>query len=80
MSGVGHDPWFEQDKLFIEAVRSGDGSAVLNSYTDGLKSLAPVLAGWHSSRHGGALVACDDVSAFAALQEEAAMAALAETA
>ena len=44
------------------------------------KSLAPVLAGWQSSRNGGALVACDDVSAFAALQEEAALAALAETA
>ena len=55
------DPWFEQDRIFIEAVRSGDGSAILNDYSDGLKSLAPVLAAWESSRRGGE---CIDVPAF----------------
>lgn len=55
------DPWFEQDRLFIEAVRSGDGSAILNDYHDGLYSLAPVLAGWESSKRHGE---CIDVPAF----------------
>lgn len=50
------DPWLEQDRVFIEAVRSGDASAVLNDYHDGLYSLAPVLAGWESARRGGELV------------------------
>jgi predicted dehydrogenase len=57
------DPWFEQDRIFVEAVRSGDPSGILNDYHDGLSSLAPILAGWESSRRGGQLV---DVSAFAA--------------
>ena len=56
------DPWFEQDRVFIEAVRSGDGSGLLNDYADGLKSLAPVLAGWSSSTRGGIPI---DVAAFA---------------
>ena len=47
------DPWFEQDRLFIEAVRTGDTSALMNDYRDGLFSLAPVLAGWESSRRNG---------------------------
>lgn len=89
VQGSGHDPWFEQDRQFIEAVRAavaekqggqlfavGGGAAaaaggqgvILNDYADGLRSLAPVLAGWHSARHGGTLVACEDVRAFAALQ------------
>lgn len=57
------DPWFEQDRVFVEAVRSGDGSAILNDYADGLKSLAPVLAGWASSARGGRPI---DVAAYAA--------------
>ena len=48
-----HNPWFELDRRFCEAVRSGDGCDLLNDYHDGLKSLAPVLAGWESSRRGG---------------------------
>lgn len=55
------DPWFEQDRIFIEAVRSGDGSGILNDYHDGLFSLAPVLAGWESARRHGE---CIDVAAF----------------
>ena len=47
------NPWFEQDRIFIEAVRSGDDSEILNDYHDGLFSLAPVLAGWESSRRNG---------------------------
>ena len=51
--GEEFDPWFEQDRIFIEAVRSGDDSSILNDYHDGLFSLAPVLAGWESSRRNG---------------------------
>jgi myo-inositol 2-dehydrogenase / D-chiro-inositol 1-dehydrogenase len=47
------DPWFAQDRLFVEAVRSGDDRGLLNDYRDGLLSLAPVLAGWQSARQGG---------------------------
>ena len=57
------DPWFEQDRVFIDAVQRGDGSGLLNDYADGLKSLAPVLAGWNSANRGGRPV---DVAAFAA--------------
>jgi len=51
--GKEFDPWFEQDRIFIEAVRSGDDREILNDYHDGLFSLAPVLAGWESSRRNG---------------------------
>lgn len=61
--GGDFDPWLEQDRVFVEAVRSGDGSAVLNDYHDGLFSLAPILAGWESSRRNGE---CMDVTAFMA--------------
>jgi predicted dehydrogenase len=47
------NPWFELDRIFCEAVRSGDGKALLNDYHDGLYSLAPILAGWESARRGG---------------------------
>ena len=47
------DPWLEQDRTFIEAVRSGDASTLLSDYHDGLYSLAPILAGWQSSRRNG---------------------------
>lgn len=47
------NPWFELDRRFCEAVRSGDGSDLLNDYNDGLYSLAPVLAGWESAKRGG---------------------------
>jgi predicted dehydrogenase len=50
------DPWFEQDRAFIEAVRTGNRGLILNDYRDGLRSLAPVLAGWQSARRGGALI------------------------
>ena len=47
------DPWFEQDRIFVEAVRTSDASLLLNDYHDGLFSLAPVLAGWESARRNG---------------------------
>ena len=55
------DPWFEQDRIFVEAVSSGDRSGILNDYHDGLYSLAPILAGWDSARQGGR---CLDVKAY----------------
>ena len=55
------DAWLEQDRTFIEAVRTGNRDLLLNDYHDGLYSLAPVLAGWESSRRGGE---CIDVGAF----------------
>jgi len=55
------DPWLEQDRAFVEAARTGDASLVLNDYHDGLRSLAPVLAGWESARRGGE---CIDVETF----------------
>ena len=55
------DPWLEQDKTFIGAVQSGDRSLLLSDYYDGLFSLAPILAGWESSRRGGE---CMDMASF----------------
>ena len=55
------DPWLEQDKTFIRAVQSGDTSLLLSDYYDGLFSLAPILAGWESSRRGGE---CMDMASF----------------
>lgn len=48
-----YNPWFELDRRFCEAVRTGSDSDMLNDYHDGLYSLAPVLAGWESARRGG---------------------------
>lgn len=55
------DPWFEQSRCFIEAVRQKDPSLLLSDYHDGLYSLAPVLAGWASARQGAQIM---DVAAF----------------
>jgi hypothetical protein len=56
-----YDPWLEQDRRFIEAVRSGDGGLLLNDYHDGLYTLGPFLAGWASAKRGGV---CMDVKSF----------------
>ena len=37
----------------MEAIRTGDGSDILNDYHDGLYTLAPLLAGWESARRDG---------------------------
>ncbi len=55
------NPWLEQDKTFIRAVQTGDASILQSDYHDGLFSLAPVLAGWESSRHHGE---CIDLESF----------------
>ena len=55
------NPWLEEDCVFVEAIRTGDGSAILNDYHDGLYTLAPLLAGWESARRAGEPV---DVPAF----------------
>ena len=59
--GQEYNPWFELDRRFIEAVRSGNGSDLLNDYRDGLLSLGPVLAALESARRGGESI---DVAAF----------------
>ena len=59
--GEEFDPWLEQDRTFIEAVRTGNPSQLMSDYHDGLRSLAPVLAGWESSRRNGE---CIDIQAF----------------
>jgi predicted dehydrogenase len=56
-----YDPWLEQSRRFVEAVRSGDGSLLLNDYHDGLYTLGAFLAGWASAKRAGA---CIDVGAF----------------
>jgi predicted dehydrogenase len=50
------DPWFAQDRAFIEAVRTGDPTLILNDYHDGLFSLAPVLAARASAQGEGQLI------------------------
>jgi|GEM_PF-343834 len=55
-------PWRELDRVFIEAIRSGDDSQLLNDYHDGLKTLAPLLAAYDSASQGGGEVI--DVEAY----------------
>jgi predicted dehydrogenase len=55
------DPWLEQDRAFVEAVRRRDPSLLRSDYHDGIRSLAPILAAWESARRGGAVV---DVGAY----------------
>ena len=55
------DPWFTQDQTFIEAVRSKRPELLQSDYHDGLQSLAPILAGWASTRQDGI---CVDIDAF----------------
>ena len=55
------DPWLEQDLTFVEAVRSNRPELLQSDYHDGLRSLAPILAGWASTRQDGT---CVDVEAF----------------
>ena len=59
--GEESNPWFEHDQIFIEAVRTGDTTDLLNDYHDGLFSLAPILAGWESARQKGG---CIDIESF----------------
>ena len=49
-------PWFLSAKAFIEAVRTGDRSLIRNDFSDGLLSLAPILAARESAQKGGQVV------------------------
>ncbi len=55
------DPWLAQDQAFVEAVRSNDQGLLQSDYHDGLRSLAPILASWASTRQDGV---CMDVEKF----------------
>lgn len=57
------DPWLAQDQAFVEAVRSKDSGLLQSDYHDGLRSLAPILACWDSTRRDGD---CVDVEEFIA--------------
>ena len=59
--GDDFDPWYEQTRIFVEAVRTGERGGILNDYHDGLFSLSPILAGWESARRGGERI---DVESF----------------
>jgi len=54
------NPWFELDRRFCEAVRTGDRSGLLNDYRDGLSTLAPLLAAWESAKRGGEPIDVED--------------------
>ncbi len=47
------EPWRELDRTFVNAIQTCDSSGLLNDFHDGLKTLAPLLAGWESARNGG---------------------------
>jgi len=53
------DPWLAQDRTFIEAVRTSNPDILLSDYHDGIKSLAPILAGWTSARQNGTCIDLD---------------------
>ena len=53
---TGNDYGQEEDDVFIEAVRTGDPSAILSPYSDGMKSLEITLAANESMDAGGKLV------------------------
>lgn len=55
------DPWAEHDRVFVEAIQSGDTSLLRNDYSDGLKTIGPLLAAWESNRQGGV---CIEMEAF----------------
>ena len=55
------DPWLEQDRTFVEAVRSNRPELLQSDYHDGRRSLAPILAGWESTKQDGI---CVDVESF----------------
>ncbi len=55
------DPWAEHDRVFIEAIQSGDTSGLRNDYADGLKTIGPLLAVLESNRASGE---CIEMSKF----------------
>lgn len=53
------DPWEAHDRVFMEAVRTGDRSAIRNDYADGLKTIGPLLAARESVLGGGVPIDMD---------------------
>lgn len=47
-----HDPVFDADKIFIEAVQTGKRAAILSPYSDAIKTLRVVLAAQKSAKTG----------------------------
>lgn len=58
------NPWLEQDRTFIRAIQTEDASILKSDYHDGLYSLAPVLAGWESSRRNGECIELNSFMSF----------------
>lgn len=54
-NGLDTDPYLLEDQTFIDAVRTGDASAIRSSYSDGVRTLALCLAADESSRTGEAV-------------------------
>lgn len=46
------DPYYREDEVFIEAVRSGDPSAIRSDYSDAVKTLEVTLAANESAKTG----------------------------
>jgi len=55
----GCNPILEENRAFIEAIRSGDSSAIRSTYADAVKTLAATLACNESAMTGRAVVAHD---------------------
>lgn len=49
------DPYFEEDKTFINAVRTGDSSKIKSSFEDAVKTLKVTLAANESAKTGKAI-------------------------
>ena len=49
------DPYWEEDRIFIDAIKTGDASKIKSPYEDGLKSLAVSLAANKSWKEGKAV-------------------------
>ena len=47
------DPWEAHDRVFMDAVRTGDRRGIRNDYSDGLKTIGPLLAARESVAKGG---------------------------
>jgi predicted dehydrogenase len=58
------DPYVEETKEFLAAVRAKDPRAVSTPIRDGLRSLRLCAAAMESARRGGALIALDGAAAF----------------
>jgi myo-inositol 2-dehydrogenase/D-chiro-inositol 1-dehydrogenase len=46
------NPYLNEDRAFIEAIRTGDASLIRSTYSDGVRTLAVTLAADESARTG----------------------------